>query len=86
MIFLKEDGSLDIERINQLPIDEYTKVIGILTREQYKDYVSKLPINESKESTQPIIVDCTMEEDVKRNGLVDADEYLKIKMEKYCVS
>jgi hypothetical protein len=28
MALLKEDGSLDIERINQLPIEEYMEEIG----------------------------------------------------------
>ena len=47
MALLKEDGSLDIERINKLPIEEYIKEIGTLMEEQYKEYLSKLPINES---------------------------------------
>ena len=34
MVFLKEDGSLDIERINQLPTEEYIKMIDELTDEQ----------------------------------------------------
>ena len=58
--FLKEDGSLDIERINSPPIDEYTDVMGDLTQEQYKEYVeyvSKMPMNESKEPTRIIFVD-----------------------------
>lgn len=86
MIYLKEYGSLDVERINQLPIDEYVEVMGTLTQEQYKEYeehISKQPINESREGTKPIIVECTMEEDVERNGLVDVDEYLNIKRKKY---
>ena len=47
MEYLKEDGSLDVERIDNLPLEEYEKVIGALTQEQYRDYVSKQPINES---------------------------------------
>ena len=30
MALLKEDGSLDIERINALPLEEYKEVIGSL--------------------------------------------------------
>ena len=37
MKYLKEDGSLDIKRINQLPIEEYMDVVGDLTEEQYKE-------------------------------------------------
>lgn len=57
MALLKEDGSLDIERINKLPLKEYMEEIGDFTEEQYKEYVSKLPINEDKEPMQPIHVD-----------------------------
>ena len=61
MVFLKEDGSLDIERINQLPIEEYMKMIGELTDEQYHFYVSTLPINEDHQPAKAIVVDYSME-------------------------
>lgn len=38
----KGDGSLDIKRISQLPIEEYMDVVGDLTEEQYEEYL--LPI------------------------------------------
>lgn len=76
MALLKEDGSLDIERINKLPLEEYINELESLTQEQYKDYASKLPLYESHIPMHAIDVDCTMEEDVKRNGLVDAEEFL----------
>ena len=60
MKYLKEDGSLDIKRINQLPIDEYMDVVGDLTEEQYEEYLSKLPINESNEPIRVIKVDRLM--------------------------
>ena len=49
MALLKEDGSLDIERINALPLEEYMQEMGTLTQEQVGEYLSKLPINETKE-------------------------------------
>lgn len=76
MALLKEDGSLDVEHINKLPLEEYIKELELLTQEQYKDYISKLLINESKEPFHTVDVDCTMEEDVKRNGLIDAEDFL----------
>ena len=76
MALLKEDGSLDIERINNLQFEEYVREIASLTQEQYKEYLSKLPLNESKETTKAVYVDCTMEEDVERNGLVNARDFL----------
>ena len=41
--YLKEDGSLDVERINKLPIEEYMDVMRDLTQEQIEEYISKLP-------------------------------------------
>lgn len=76
MKYLKEDGSLDIERINRLPLEEYIKELESLTQEQYKDYSSKLPLYESNIPVRAIDVNSTMEEDVKRNGLIDAEDFL----------
>lgn len=71
MALLKEDGSLDIERINKLPIEEYMEVIGELTETQYKEYLSKIPLKESKETTKAVLVNYLMEEDG-----VDAEEVI----------
>lgn len=47
MKFLKEDGSLNMEWINNLPLEEHLKVVANLTEKQHMEYSSKLPINES---------------------------------------
>ena len=60
MEYLKEDGSLDIKRINQLPIEEYMDAVGDLTEEQYEEYLSKSPINESNEPIKVIKVNYPM--------------------------
>ena len=70
MALLKEDGSLDIEWINKLPLEEWMDVIGDMSKEQFDEYNSKTPLNESNEPIRPIIVDYTMEEDIKKNGAV----------------
>lgn len=75
MEYLKENGKLDIKRINQLPIEEYMDVVGDLTEEQYKEYLSKLPINESNESMKAVVVDYTLEEELER-GAVIAEDYI----------
>ena len=75
MKYLKEDGSLDIKRINKLPIEEYMDVVGDLTEEQYEEYLSKLPINESNESMKAVVVDYTLEEELER-GAVIAEDYI----------
>ena len=72
MIYLKEDGSLDIEHINNLSLNEYMEVIGDLTEEQYKFYLSKTPINEEKQQTK--VVDFLPLNEVIEKGIgVDAD-------------
>lgn len=77
MALLKEYGSLDIERINQLPIEEYMDVIGDLTEEQLRVYISKLQKNESKTPMKAIVV-----ESIERYG-VDADAFLNNMRDKY---
>ena len=69
--FLKEDGSLDVEKINRLSLEERFDAIGSLTKKQLQEYLSKQPINESKSAPRSIYVDKPMEE-----WGVDAMEYL----------
>lgn len=75
MAYLKEDGSLDIERINQLPLEEYMDVIGDLTTEQYKYYCSKSPICEGRQQTK-VVEFLPMDEIIERGIGVDADVFL----------
>lgn len=42
MALLKEDGSLDIKWINDLPLEEHIYAVSHLTKEQRKEYISKL--------------------------------------------
>ena len=65
MALLKEDGSLDIERINKLPIEDYMEEIASLNKKQYNEYISTLPLNESHEQVKSVKLDCTIEEDMK---------------------
>ena len=75
MALLKGDGSLDVERINKLPLEEYMDVMGDLTQEQVKEYLSKTPIDESKEPVCPIKVNYTIN-DLLKCGCVNAKEFL----------
>lgn len=45
MALLKEDGSLDVERIRQLPFEERMREIRGLTRAQVKEYTASININ-----------------------------------------
>jgi hypothetical protein len=71
MVFLKEDGSLDIERINNLPIEEYWDMMGELTETQVIEYNSKLSLNESNEPMKALMVT----KPIEQYG-VDADAVL----------
>ena len=79
MVYLKEDGSLDIDKINNLPIEEYIEVVENMTDEQYHYYVSTSPINDGNQHTKAIPVDYTMEDEIKRGTAVDFAEYIKRK-------
>lgn len=74
MVYLKTDGSLDIDHINILPIEERMMVMGNLTSAQYDYYVSTFPINEGNQHTEAVCVDYGFDD--KRSG-IDIDEYLK---------
>ena len=78
MALLKEDGSLDIERYNSLPLEEWTEEFATLTDEQVDEYISKLPVNESKEPVRAVKVDYLMEEDG-----VDAEDFLNNQRKKH---
>ena len=79
MALLKEDGGLDIERINQLPFEEYKKEMGSLTEAQVNEYLSVLPINESNEPVQAVEVEYTLRDELEQ-GAVIASDYIKNKV------
>lgn len=83
MVFLKEDGSLDIERIEQLPVEEHMKMLGKFTDEQCDYYLSTLPDDNSNDCPRNIIVDYTMEDEIARGTAVDASEFLNKLRKKY---
>lgn len=71
MALLKEDGSLDIEQIQELPYQEYIHEISNFTEEQYDEYVSLIPTNESQDIVIPIVVE-DVEEYLRRGGYINA--------------
>ena len=71
MALLKEDGSLDIERIQKLPYKEYLHEISNFSKEQYDEYVSKITINESQQTVYPIVVE-NVDEYLNNGGYVNA--------------
>ena len=55
MDYLKEDGSLDIERISRLSVGKFIEVFPELTPEQQDEYISQLP--ESDGPVEPVVID-----------------------------
>lgn len=80
---LREDGRLDIERINSLSHEEYMDVLGSLSEEQEEEYIKSIPPNESHEPVLPVKVDYTMEEAIEWGMMVDAETLLE-EMRKKC--
>ena len=83
MVPWKEDGSLDIERINSLPLQDYMNTLGCFTSKQLDEYRSKLPIKDKPEPMKAIKVDFGFDD--PRSG-VDADKYLAQKKKKYNIT
>ena len=77
MEYLKEDGSLDVERINKLPREEYMREIGRLSPKRYeeyiREYISKLPLKESRNPMKVVVVDYTLEELLERGAVIAED-------------
>ncbi len=81
MALLKEDGSLNIEWINSLPSDKYINLIWEMSDDQYEEY--KLNCPNIKEQANIRFVNCTMEEDMRNNGYVKAEEAFNMLKKKY---
>ncbi|MCH5345933.1 MAG: hypothetical protein J1E63_02415 [Muribaculaceae bacterium] len=82
MDFTKANVSMDMKNIAELPIEERMKYVDNLTTEQYHQYIQYLTsksINEGRKHTREIIVDYTMEDEIKKGTAIDLDEYLKRK-------
>lgn len=79
---VREDGSLDVEHINNLPIREYTVVINSLTSRELEYYNSHIPINEGKQHTKGIKF-CPYNEVIAKGLGVDADAFLVSMRKKY---
>ena len=82
MIPLNEDGSLDIERIDALKIEEYTKVINSFTSKQRDYYYSHLPISDNHQHTVGVKFH-PMDEIIELGLGVDADTFLNKMHERY---
>ena len=83
MKYLKEDGSLDVERIHQLPIEEYAKIVSSFSDSQLAYYISKLPVSESQQPIKAVFVDYTMEDEIRRGTGVDAEVFFNEMRRKY---
>lgn len=53
--------------------------MGTLTQEQVKEYISKLPINESVEPVTAIEVDYTLEDELEKGAVLANDLLNKLR-------
>ena len=83
MVPLREDGSLEIERINSLPLEDYMDMVSNLTDEQLGEYRTKLPLKEFPSSINAIKVNFGFDD--PRSG-VDMDKYIAQKKRKYDIT
>lgn len=77
---IKEDGSLDVEYIRNLPFEERMEVVACLSDKHLKEYVGDIPYNDNPSPIIPIVVDYGYDD--IRSG-VDAFEFMKEMREKY---
>lgn len=78
MALLNEDGSLNVEWIRNLPIEEFVNVYSKLTTEQEDEYWSKIPSDEPMDMEKASQID-----DYIDNQGVDAMEFLTDIRKKY---
>lgn len=71
MIFLKEDGSLDVEQMLSLPLEEFIDVVGDMSQDQWDEFITKSEPYMTEGPIVPIVDDRPIEE----IG-IDADELL----------
>lgn len=83
MVLLKEDGSLDVERINKLPIEEKMDVIRNLTSKQLDEYWDNHIIKESYGYTNTVVVDYTLDEELNNGAVVAIDFINKLRKRQY---
>ena len=72
MEYLKEDGSLDVERLANLPLKEFTNAVEQLSQEQWNEFIAKCELYAVTGPVDSIVVDSSIAEDG-----VDADVVLE---------
>ena len=70
MVFLKEDGNLDIDKYESLPLEEWMDAMGDLTQEQFKEYLSKVPLIKSNKPVSAIKVESSFDTGVDIDDII----------------
>lgn len=76
---LLEKNAMNIDYINNLPLDEYISVIESMNQEQYKDYCSCITTDKKQEPVHVIAVNYGFDDE--RSG-VDAKKFINELREK----
>lgn len=74
---LKEDGSLDVEYIKQLPHEEKKTIVSGLSEKHFEEYCSSFIYDGSQRPITSKIVPHTMEELIARGEGVEAFSFLE---------
>lgn len=85
MALLKEDGSLDVERINHLPLEEYKKEIFSLTSKQYEELIDnscKGLIMEKQQLVQAMQSTQSLQEELESGNVFRIEDVIN-NMKKY---
>lgn len=81
---LKQDGTVDVEKIDNMPSDEYLHVLEAMTQEQYQYYSDNSPANKGNNGpSKAIPVNYTLEEALEKGWLVDANKHIQELRDKY---
>lgn len=83
MAYLKEDGSLDIERINNLPFEDFLDELRRMTHHQRMEYEHILTINEGDTTIKIRKSNLSCNDALKKGIIVDAKDYLKKMQERH---
>lgn len=74
---LKENGSLDVEYIKQLPHEEKMKIVSRLSEKHYEEYCSTFTYDERQPPIKAKIVPYTMEELIAHGEGIEAFSFLE---------
>lgn len=81
-LYLNEDGSINREKIDKLPIDEFGKVLGCMTQSEYREYNSIPPINVKQGPIRVRKGGYSIKKELANGAVIADDDYFRELKEK----